>query len=82
MKLFNVFNSLITEHYDSEKLYNRELLVKKLNMKNQKGFFIAPKEIRSYVQGLPYIDCTDSEGNKQICTKIPEVMYVYLSGRY
>jgi hypothetical protein len=82
MKLLSTFNSLITENYDSEKLYNREFLVKKLNMKNQKGFFIAPKEIRSYVQGLPYIDCTDSEGNKQICTKIPEVMYVYLSGRY
>jgi 5-formaminoimidazole-4-carboxamide-1-beta-D-ribofuranosyl 5'-monophosphate synthetase len=82
MKLFNVFNSLITEHYDSEKLYNRELMVKKLNMKNQKGFFIAPKEIRSYIQSLPHIDCVDSEGNKQICTKIPEVMYVYLSGRY
>lgn len=82
MKLLSTFNSLITENYDSEKLYNRELLVKKLNMKNQKGFFIAPKEIRSYVQGLPHIDCTDSEGNKQICTKIPEVMYVYLSGRY
>lgn len=82
MKLFNVFNSLITEHYDSEKLYNREHLVKRLNMKNQKGFFITPKEIRNYIQSLPHIDCYDSEGNKQICTKIPEVMYVYLSGRY
>ena len=82
MKLFNVFNSLITEHYDSEKLYNRELLVKKLNMKNQKGFFIAPEEIRSYIQNLPYEDCFDSEGNKHVCTKIPEVLYVYLSGRY
>jgi hypothetical protein len=82
MKLFNVFNSLITEHYNSEKLYNREHLVKRLNMKNQKGFFIAPKEIRNYIQSLPHIDCVDSEGNKKICTKIPEVMYVYLSGRY
>jgi hypothetical protein len=82
MKLFNVFNSLITEHYNSEKLYNREHLVKRLNMKNQKGFFITPKEIRNYIQSLPHIDCMDSEGNKQICTKIPEVMYVYLSGRY
>ena len=82
MKLTNIFNSLITEHYDSEKLHDRESLVKKLNMKNQKGFFIAPKGIREYIQSLPYIDCYDSEGNKQICTKIPEVMYVYLSGRY
>jgi hypothetical protein len=82
MKLTNIFNSLITENYDSEKLYNREFLVKKLSMKNQKGFFIAPKEIRSHIQNLPYIDCFDSEGNKHVCTKIPEVLYVYLSGRY
>ena len=51
-------------------------------MKNRKGFFIAPKEIRSYIQNLPYEDCFDSEGNKHVCTKIPEVLYVYLSGRY
>jgi hypothetical protein len=82
MKLTNIFNSLITENYDSKKLYNRELLVKKLSMKNRKGFFIAPKEIRSYIQNLPYEDCFDSEGNKHVCTKIPEVLYVYLSGRY
>jgi hypothetical protein len=82
MKLTNIFNSLITEHYDSEKLYNRESLVKKLNMKNQKGFFIAPKGIREYIQSLPYIDCHDSEGNKQICTKIPEFIHVYLINRH
>lgn len=82
MKLTNVFNSLITEYYDSEKLYGREILIKRLNMKNQKGFFIAPKGVREYIQNLPHIDCVDSEGNKQICTKIPEFMYIYLSGRY
>jgi hypothetical protein len=82
MKLLYTFNSLITENYDSEKLYNREFLVKKLNMKDEKGFFIAPKGIREYIPKLPYIDCYDSEGNKQICTKIPEFIHVYLTGRY
>ena len=69
------------------KVDSKIFLVFNFNTNNYKKFckqrgFITPKEIRSYVQGLPYIDCTDSEGNKQICTKIPEVMYVYLSGRY
>lgn len=82
MKLTNIFNSLLTEHYDSEKLYVREFLVKKLNMKDEKGFFITPKGIREYIPKLPYIDCYDSEGNKKICTKIPEFIHVYLTGRY
>lgn len=73
---------LLSENYEPNKLYHRESLVKKLLAKNQKGFFIAPKEIRSIVERLPYIECTDSQGNDATCTKIPEVLYVYLSGRY
>lgn len=82
MKLINTFNSLITEYYDSEKLHDREYMVRRLNMRDQKGFFMAPKGVREYIQKLPYIDCHDSEGNKKICTKIPEFIYVYLTGRY
>ena len=82
MKLINTFNSLITEYYDSEKLHDREYMVRRLNMRDQKGFFMAPKGVREYIQKLPYIDCQDSEGNKKICTKIPEYIHVYLTGRY
>jgi hypothetical protein len=74
--------NIIKEYFDGDKLYHRESLVKKLLSKNSKGYYNAPKEIRSYVEKLPYIDCYDSDGNKQICTKIPEVLYVYLNGRY
>lgn len=77
-----VMTKLISEDYEPNKLYHRESLVKRLLAKNQKGFFIAPKEIRSIVERLPYIECTDSQGNEATCTKIPEVLYVYLSGRY
>lgn len=77
-----VMTKLLSENYEPNKLYHRESLVKKLLAKNQKGFFIAPKEIRSIVERLPYIECTDSQGNDATCTKIPEVLYVYLSGRY
>lgn len=74
--------SLITEYYDREKLYHRESLVKRLLMKDKKGYYVAPKSIRDYVETLPYIECYDSQGNKQTCTKIPEVIYVYLQGMY
>lgn len=77
-----VMTKLISENYEPNKLYHRESLVKRLSAKNQKGFFIAPKEIRSIVERLPYIECTDSQGNEATCTKIPEVLYIYLSGRY
>jgi len=42
----------------------------------------APKELKRYIKNLPHIDCTDNKGNKHICTTIPEVIHVYLSGRY
>ena len=50
--------------------------------KDSKGFYIAPKPIRDIVEKLPYIDCVDSQGNPATCTKIPEVIHVYLTGRY
>lgn len=77
-----IMTKLISENYESNKLYHRESLVRRLLAKNQKGFFIAPREIRSIIDKLPYIECTDSQGNDATCTKIPEVLYVYLSGRY
>lgn len=76
------YKNILKEYYEPDKLYHRETLVKRLLVKNQKGYFVAPKEIRAVVERLPYIDCYDQDGNKQTCTKIPEVLYVYLSGRY
>jgi hypothetical protein len=80
--LSKVIGKLVTENYDADKLYHRESLVKRLLAKNQKGFYNAPKEIRAIVEKLPYIECTDSQGNNATCTKIPEVLHVYLTGRY
>jgi hypothetical protein len=68
------YKSLIKEHYDSDKLYSREHIVKRLS----KG----PRHIREYIDRLPHIPCSDSNGNETTCTKIPEVVYVYLSGNY
>jgi hypothetical protein len=76
------YKNIIKEYYEKDKLYRRESLIRRLLVKNQKGYFVAPKEIRDIIEKLPYIDCFDQEGNKHTCTKIPEVLYIYLSGRY
>jgi hypothetical protein len=80
--LSKVITKLLSENYEPNKLYHRETLVKRLLAKNQKGFFVAPKTIRDLVERLPYVDCTDSQGNPATCTRIPEVIHVYLTGRY
>ena len=66
--------SLIKEHYNSDKLYSRESVVNRL----KKG----PKEMRTYIKDLPSIPCTDGQGNETICTKIPQVVYIYFTGKY
>lgn len=64
----------INEQYDSEQLYKREYIVNRLKT--------APKELKHYIAKLPKIPCENNIGEKSICTKIPEVIYVYLMGNY
>jgi hypothetical protein len=78
----SVNRKLVSESFEPDKLYHRESLVKRLLAKNSKGFYIAPKPIRDAVERLPYIECVDSQGTPTTCTKIPEVIHVYLTGRY
>ena len=66
----------IVESHDTDKLYSREYVV---NVLSKRG---VPKHIKDYIKELPYIDCKDGEGNKHVCTKIPEFIQVYLTGRY
>ena len=42
----------------------------------------APSELRQIVKKLPNIPCENDKGEKTICTKIPETIHVYLTGRY
>ncbi len=76
------YKKVLEEYFEKDKLYHRESLIKRLLVKNKDGYFVAPKQIRDIIEKLPYIDCYDQEGNKQTCTKIPEVLHVYLTGRY
>ena len=81
-KLLNQIRQLLKEYYESDKLYDRDYMVNRLMARDKQGRYFAPREIRAYVKDLPYIDCIDSQGNPKVCTKIPEVIYVYLTGRY
>jgi len=73
---------ILKEYYDRDKLYLKEPLVRNIMRKDLNGKFIAPREIRKYVRDLPDIPCQDIDGNETMCTKIPQVVYVYITGRY
>ena len=73
-ELVSLIERIINEQYNPDKLYNRWYIVDRLNN--------APLRLRKYIKTLPEIDCYDDKGNKKVCTTIPEVIHVYLSGRY
>lgn len=69
------YNKIITEsYYDSDKLYSKQYIE---NVTRN-----APRNIKNVVKGLEVIGCTDKNGNMTQCVKIPEVLFVYVSGRY
>lgn len=65
------FRTIISEHYDPDKLYNREAIVSRLQK--------APGYMKKYIKTLKHVDCVD--GSKG-CTKIPQVVYQYLFGNF
>ncbi len=73
-EMISLIEKIIKEQYDSKKLYSRDYVVTML--KN------GPKELKKYIKELPRIECSDAQGNERVCTTIPEVIHVYLSGRY
>lgn len=73
-EIMGVKNNMIGESYDSNQLYLKKEVISKL--------LSAPKEIKKYIDNLPDIECEDEQGNRDICTKIPEVLYVYFKGDY
>ena len=69
------YNKIITEsYYDSDKLYSKQYIE---NVTRN-----APINIKNVVKGLEVIGCTDKNGNMSQCVRLPEVLFVYISGRY
>ena len=73
-EMITLIENIIKETHDSKKLYSREYVVNRLKR--------GPRELRAYIKELPFIDCTDSQGVQHVCTTIPEVVHVFLSGKY
>ena len=75
-ELISLISKVINEeYYNSDKLYNRDYIVTKLSR--------GPKELKKYIKTLPSIPCTNNNtGQEDICTKIPQVIHVYLTGNY
>jgi hypothetical protein len=73
-QLISLIKRVIKESYDPDKLYSRDYVVHML----KKG----PRELKRHIKELPYIDCTKSNGEKHVCTKVPEVVQIFITGRY
>ena len=78
----NQLKMLVSEYYDGNKPYIREKLIKSLKS--------APGYVKSHIKGLPRFYIRDEQGepykdemgNKIIFTKIPEIIYDYLHGKF
>lgn len=75
-ELISIIQRVINEqYYDGDKLYRRDYVVSRLS----KG----PAELKKYIKTLPSIACKNNDtGQTETCTKIPQVIYVYLTGNY
>jgi hypothetical protein len=69
-----VNESVLVEQFDPERLYPKQEIIRLL-----KG---APRELKEISKNLPNIPCENDKGERTICTKIPETIHVYLTGRY
>lgn len=61
-------------YYNPDKLYSK-LFINTIMRK-------APYELKLMANRLPEYDCVDKNGNLNICVKIPEVIFVYIKGKY
>jgi uracil phosphoribosyltransferase len=73
-KLNKLVRKALNEQYEQDRLYPKEYIVKVLRS--------GPKELKHIIKKLPSIPCSNAKGEETICTKIPEVVQVYLTGRY
>lgn len=71
----NQLKRLVNEsYYDRNKLYSKQYIE---NVTKN-----ASREIKNIVNSLEIIGCVDGAGNLSQCVRIPEVLFVYISGRY
>jgi len=72
IKLTDLINE---SYYDSNKFYSKEYIDDLT--KN------APRNIKNIVKELEVMTCINNNTKQQLlCVQIPEVLFVYISGRY
>lgn len=72
--LIPIVKKILSEQYDSERIYDKNLLMKKLSS--------APRHIKEIASKLREFSCSATPGEKKTCVRVPEVIFVYLTGRY
>lgn len=72
--LKDIIKKVLKEQYDSNRLYP----VKEID----KMFSNAPLELKRILKKLQPIPCINNVGEKNFCYRIPEVLHVYMTGRY
>ena len=65
---------ILKEIYEPNRLYPVESVYS--------GVSRAPIELKKLVSQLRPVPCVNDQGEKRVCFKIPEVLYVYFSGNY
>lgn len=70
----NESSILMVEQFNPDKLYPKDYILKVLQN--------APREFKYLKKQLSDIPCINGNGIQSVCTKIPEILHVYLTGRY
>ena len=71
----NLIKKILKESYsDSNKLYSKKYIDSVTKD--------ADRNIKRIVKNLEIINCIDKNNNPTQCVKIPEVLFIYISGRY
>lgn len=65
---------VLREQFEPDRLYPVEYIYSRTSY--------APYEIKKIIKLLVPIPCVNDKGEKRSCFRIPEVVYVYLTGRY
>jgi len=69
-----IIRKVLKEQYDSNRVYP----VKEI----ERMFSDAPLELKQIIKKLEPIPCVNDKGEKSFCYRLPEVLHVYMTGRY
>ena len=71
----NLIKNILKEsYYDSNKLYSKKYV--------DDVTITSDRNIKRIVKNLDVIKCIDKNNNPTECVRIPEVLFVYINGKY